>query len=164
MKRVAEIKQKREHAFWKHRCVHVLQLISYMLAYALGQNGCKPRKAACASQEEAGEGKDICQTCRANSYGILWYREDTGKNQGPDKSTKRPCTWRRSVDGYGYRLGAAVFSLVSVYIFSTFMEQNDQECIYTVLGIHCVANVYSTCATPNAGVVTNVTDAKAVQS
>lgn len=107
IKRISEIKQKREHAFWKHRYARAYPTQLFVLTSRSLQDGCEQRKVTCTPQEEVGEVEGICQAGRTYRYRTLWGREDSGENQDPVKITKCPCTGRGQVDGHGYRLSAS---------------------------------------------------------
>lgn len=125
MKRIAEIKGRREHAFWKNRCVTTLcsTLINYSLLFPLlHQNGSQQRETTNTSQDEDGEteGEDVsCQIGRAYVYRRYRTCRDSGKNQSA-KENGVDCR-RGSVNGYGYRLmylHQFLFSLPTLFLRS----------------------------------------------
>lgn len=102
MKRIAEIKSKRENAFWKHRYGLPFYVQLEQMLNGPQQDGGKQREASGTSQEETRE--NLCQTCGAYGCRCTRGREDTGKDQGIYQEPERTYTWGRTVNGYGYRL------------------------------------------------------------
>ena len=114
MKRIAEIKQKREHAFWKNRSVHLV-LRSPTLQTDAVQDGCREGKAQGAQKTHPRE--DLDQACPT-------YYPPGGKDQGEDQGCDQnaQCTHcrRGSVNGDGDRLSFG--SICALLPFSIFVS------------------------------------------
>jgi hypothetical protein len=77
MKRVAEVKKRREHAFWKNR--YVAKLPRKKDANNV-QDGNEPRKTQSSSAEEVIGKSNVCSLARTNGRCTI-AREDQNKNQ-----------------------------------------------------------------------------------
>ena len=104
MKRIAEIKQKREHAFWKNRYVLPFHksCTSILITSPL-QHGRRPRKAEGAPRQDEGgaQGEGLCKIGRADGWRRVHLphpRKDQGAGQ---EEPERPCTRRWAVYGDG---------------------------------------------------------------
>jgi hypothetical protein len=123
MKRIAEIKSRREHAFWKHRCVvfyHYLNtsVLTHLIFF---QHVCCAGQAACSSSQEA-RVQNIRQT-RSTSGGHTSQPGEGSRareDQGVAEDTNSVNSWGRTVDGYGYRLTRPPFALSSI-LFSALL-------------------------------------------
>ena len=101
MKRIQEIRTKRERAFFKNRCVCPPCTLAMVRSSIVMQYGRCPRQAEGSSQEDARCRKDVRQAPRAclNNGG-----SDTGKNQGLCKVKVGAGTRGGTVHGNGSRL------------------------------------------------------------
>ena len=104
MKRVAEVKKRREHAFWKNR--YSIKLSRNKVADNF-QDGYKPGKTQSSSEEAIGK-SNFCPLTRTTGRSII-TREDQNKNPESRKAQKCSCYWRGSI--YGYGDGLAIVSV-----------------------------------------------------
>lgn len=102
MKRVGEIKSRRERAFFKNRYVVVFSFPNYLLHPA--QNGRQSGKAKSTPQKDHGGNKSVCKIARAYRSRVASRVENPGKDQGSHKVQKCTGAGGRSIDGNGYRL------------------------------------------------------------
>lgn len=112
MKRVGEIKQRREHAFWKQRFVSAASLATQLLTATVRQNGACPGEETSTPSQKVGNQVSVRQTRGADGSGIYIHRESVGKNQSTKQEPECPHCGRWPIHGYGYRL---VFISPSMY-------------------------------------------------
>ena len=113
MKRVAEIKKRREHTFWKNRCAFELV---FKLATSLSpaihiKNGFEPREAACRTQQEA-RYESLCQVGPTNGS----RTEDQAEDQSARKTANSIGGGFWSIYDHGAGLTRFPFSLTSMYL------------------------------------------------
>lgn len=120
MKRIGEIRSKRERAFFKNRYVlPVPSTAQLALTHSLPfQYGRCPRQAEGSPQEGAGCCKDDRQA--TGTFGSFLCT-NTAKNQDRGKVAVGTGPWRRSFHGYGYRLVILCTCGSPVLYFSLFL-------------------------------------------
>jgi len=121
MKRVAEIKKKRERVFWKSRCVHA----GFFVVPVLTLIGFTPQKDGCSQGEGQGPPTESPREQRVRldkigGTGRCLYLANTGKNQNQVLSSQCTYPWRRPIDGYGGRLTIFSVSYALLYIGVTY--------------------------------------------
>lgn len=113
MKRIGEIKKRREHVFWKQRLVYV-RLAKLNKLKSMYQNGRSSGEEACISRQK-GCKNTISQTFGTCGYGSYTIRKNTGENQDTDQEQKRSHTRRGPNDGHGCRLNSFPCVLCFIY-------------------------------------------------
>jgi hypothetical protein len=138
MKRIAEIKARREHAFYKNRCVSFPFLSNLrMLNHVRLQYGSGPGKASRASQEDhAGEGVHQPRPTPGKDRSST----RTGEDQGCRQVKKCSHPWRRPLygHGHGHRLN---FSHPLASLISTFSQSHCSVLVYLSWGFRTIHHV-----------------------
>jgi hypothetical protein len=101
IKRISEIKQRREHAFWKSRSVSSYSIVSFAMHVTdiPVQNGGKSTEKACKSEKE-----NIHEAGPTHESDLTKSRKDPLQSQDLDTSKICASTGRRPVHGNGSRL------------------------------------------------------------
>jgi hypothetical protein len=131
MKRIAEIKARREHAFWKHRFVILLHLARCLLNLWLHlQHGRCSGKDSCTPEKDRAP-EIICHPCSAFGEG------EDGACAGEDEDSGQVSlcvgTWRGSCDGDGHRL---IYTTTVLFFCSGHSVIVDVLVSYTLCYVH----------------------------
>jgi len=116
MKKVTEIKAKRDRVFFKHRYAPLPRFLKFLLTPC--QHGCCTREAESSSQEGSRARKIV-----ASQAATTHTDRDQGKNQGPCTGKERTGPRGGSVNGHGCGLRQRYVMLQDVKVQYRFMMQ-----------------------------------------
>lgn len=110
MKRVAEIKKRREHVFWKKRYIYLDYFPESrltLIACVVQKDGRSQREGQGPPAEDHYQQRNRLDNTCGTSYRLRFA--DAGKSQGQVLCPQCPYPRRRSIHGYGNRL--AIYSV-----------------------------------------------------